>query len=177
MKTNTQHILTVMKIIAWLAFVGFSIQCGAQVIAFILGFTNSELAQNMYSVDKNWFLWKEHSNWIYIFMMSVIIAISAFKANIWFMIIDLLSKLKLENPFTLEVAKKLESISYQFLVISIAGTVGSSYIKGLEKYQQDIGALHVDDESAFFFVAGIIYIISQIFKRGVEIQKENELTV
>lgn len=176
MKTNTETILTVMKVIAWIAFVGFSIQCGAQIIALVLGFFKPEMAENMYNVDKNWFLLKEESNWLFICVMSVVIAISAFKANIWFMVIDLLTKLKLENPFTLEVAKKLESISYQLLVISIAGAVGSAYIKGLEK-SQDVDFLHLENESAFFFVAGIVYIISQIFKRGVEIQQENELTV
>lgn len=177
MKITTENILTVLKIIAWIAFIGFSIQCGAQIIAFVAGFFKPEWAKNMYNVDQNWFLWKEQSTWIYICMMSVIIAISAFKANIWFMIIDLLTKFKMENPFTMEVAKKLESISYQFLVISIAGTVGSSYLKGLEKYQEEIGAVHIDDESSFFFIAGVLYIISQIFKRGIEMQNENELTI
>jgi hypothetical protein len=29
----------------------------------------------------------------------------------------------------------------------------------------------------YLFITGIIYIISQIFKRGIEIQEENQLTV
>jgi hypothetical protein len=29
----------------------------------------------------------------------------------------------------------------------------------------------------FLFVAGLVFIVSQIFKRGVEMQSENELTV
>jgi hypothetical protein len=29
----------------------------------------------------------------------------------------------------------------------------------------------------YLFIAGMIYIISQIFKRGIEIQEENNLTV
>lgn len=34
---------------------------------------------------------------------------------------------------------------------------------------------NTDDE--YLFMAGIIYIISQIFKRGIELQEENQLTV
>ncbi|MBN2635649.1 MAG: DUF2975 domain-containing protein [Prolixibacteraceae bacterium] len=29
----------------------------------------------------------------------------------------------------------------------------------------------------FLFMAGLVFVISQIFKRGVEIQSENDLTV
>lgn len=176
MKITTENILTVLKIIAWITFIGFSIQCGAQIIAFILGFTHPELAKNMYSVDMNWFKLREESDWMYVCVMSVIIAISIFKANIWFMVIDLLTKLKLENPFTKEVAKKLESIAWQLFVVWLAGAIGSGVVKGIEKFQ-DTDFLYLNNEEEFLFVAGIVYIISQIFKRGIEIQEENELTV
>lgn len=176
MKTNTQYILTVMKIIAWLAFVGFSIQCGAQIIALIVGFVKPEFAQNLYKVDENWFKLKEESDFIFICVMSVIIAVSAFKANVWYTVINLFDTLNLDNPFTVEVAKKLEGIAYQLFVVWIAGAIGSGYLKSLEKFKE-IDFLYLDNEGEFLFAAGIIYIISQIFKRGIELQEENELTV
>ena len=33
------------------------------------------------------------------------------------------------------------------------------------------------DSEAFIIMAAIIYIIAQIFKKGIEIQNENELTI
>ncbi len=39
------------------------------------------------------------------------------------------------------------------------------------KFELDCGS------SEFLFMAGIIFIIALIFKRGVEIQSENELTI
>lgn len=176
MKTNTQHILTVMKIIAWLAFVGFSIQCAAQITALIVGFVKPEFGPNLYQVDENWFKLKEESDIIFICIMSIIIAISAFKANVWYTVIKLFDSLNLDNPFTIEVAKKLEGIAWQLLVIWLAGAIGTGYLKSVQKFQE-LDFLYLGNEGEYLFAAGIIYIISQIFKRGVELQEENELTV
>jgi hypothetical protein len=38
-----------------------------------------------------------------------------------------------------------------------------------------LAANNTGDE--YLFIAGIVYVISQIFKRGIEIQEENQLTV
>lgn len=176
MKTTTSTILTVLKILTWIVFIGLSIKCGSQIIAFIIGFLNPEWAQNMYNVDQNWFKLRAESEWIYICVMSLIIFISAFKAYIWYILIELLSKLDLQSPFTMEVAKKLESIAYQLLVIWIASSVGNGFFEGLEN--RGINSIvKLEDASEFIFIAGIVYVISQIFKRGIEIQQENELTV
>lgn len=176
MKTNTETILTVLKVLAWIVFIGLCINCGSQIVAFIIGFIKPEWTQNMYNVDTNWFKLREEGEWIYVCAMSLIIAISAFKAYIWYILIELLSKLNLQSPFTMEVAKKLESIAYQLLVVWIASSVGNGFFEGLEKRGiASIGRL--EDASEFIFIAGIVYIISQIFKRGIEIQQENELTV
>jgi hypothetical protein len=34
-----------------------------------------------------------------------------------------------------------------------------------------------DDTAAFLMMAAIIFVISQIFNKGIELQRENELTV
>ncbi len=176
MKTNTETILTVLKVLAWIVFIGLCINCGSQIIAFILGFVKPEWAQNMYNVDQNWFRLKGEGVWVYVGAMSLIIAVSAFKAYIWYILIELLSKLNLESPFTMEVAKKLESIAYQLLVVWIASSVANGFFEGLEK-QGMTSIAKLEDANQFIFIAGIVFVISQIFKRGIEMQEENELTV
>ena len=37
--------------------------------------------------------------------------------------------------------------------------------------------LQIIDADNFLFMAGLVFIITQVFKRGMEIQSENELTV
>lgn len=176
MKSYTEHILTVLKILAWIVFIGLCIKCGTQLVAFVVGLINPDLLQKMYGIDGNWLKIREESQWVFICVMTTIIAISAFKANIWLMLIKLFSQLNLKNPFTMEVAKKLEGIAYQLIVIWIATSVLNNYLKGFEKYGKEFH-LETSDAGEFLFVAGIVFIISQIFKRGIEIQEENELTV
>ena len=76
----------------------------------------------------------------------------------------------------MEVAKKLENIAYQLLGIWVVGIMGKVYIEWLSKNTGvDLNGVSIGDD--FLFIAGIVYIISQIFKRGIEIQEENQLTV
>ena len=109
--------------------------------------------------------------------MCLTIAVSALKATIWYVVFDLLTKLKLQTPFSMEVEKKLESIAFLLLGVWI---VSSIFWKIYAYYlPQDTGiqlpANNNGDE--YFFMAGIVYIISQVFKRGIEIEEENQLTV
>jgi hypothetical protein len=81
----------------------------------------------------------------------------------------------LSNPFTIGVARQLESLSFISLGIWIIGKAGKAHSSWLMKRA---GAFQTEFESGeFLFMAGLVFIISQVFKRGVELQSENELTV
>ena len=76
----------------------------------------------------------------------------------------------------MEAALLLEKIGYFLISIWIVGTIADNYIQWLAKrIGQNISELDIDFN--YLFIAGIVYIISQVFKRGVEIQTENDLTV
>ncbi|MEP6682975.1 MAG: DUF2975 domain-containing protein [Parafilimonas sp.] len=127
--------------------------------------------------DLNMFSIREHSIWYYAYAMSLTIAVLALKAIIWYVVFALLLKLKLQTPFSMEVEKRLERIAFLlfgvWLVSSIFWKIYIYYLSqetGIKLSINEIG-----DE--YFFMAGMIYIVSQIFKRGIEIQEENQLTV
>ena len=177
MKTRTETILTVSKYLAMLGGVWYSIQFGGQLVTLIASFINPDWAKRTYEVDLTLFSIRDHSIGYYVFAMSLLIAVSALKAFIWYVVFDLLSKLKLQTPFSMEVEKKLERIAYLLLGVWIISSIfWKTYIYYLSK---DTGiqlpANNSGDE--YFFMAGIVYIISQVIKRGIEIQEENDLTV
>jgi hypothetical protein len=177
MKTRTEKILVVLKILAFMGAVKYSIDCGAQLTHFVASFINTDWAKRTYEVNLDIFNIREKSISYYSFAMSLTIAVSALKATIWYVVFALLTKLKLRTPFSMEVEKKLESIAFLSLGVWIVGsifwTIYAYYLT------QDTGiqlpAYNNGDE--YFFMAGIVYIISQIFKRGIEIEEENQLTV
>lgn len=177
MKRKTETILTVSK---WLAFAGgiwFSILWGSQLTTLVSSFINPEWAKRTYQVDMQLFSIREKSTNYYVYAMCLKIAVSALKAYIWYVVFELLSKLKLQTPFTMEVEKKLEKIAYLLLGVWI---VGSFFWKTYIYYLMQSTGIQLPTETGgdeYLFMAAIIYIISQIFKRGIEIQEENELTV
>ncbi len=177
MKTRTETILLVSKFLAILGGIGYAIIFGGQLTTLVASFINPDWAKRTYEVDLNLFSIRDHSTAYYVCAMCLKIAVSALKAIIWYVVFELLSKLKLQTPFSLEVEKKLEKIAYLLLGVWIVSSFfWKTYIYYLSK---DTGiqlpANNTGDE--YLFMAAMIYIISQIFKRGIEIQEENQLTV
>src|SRR5690606_18672099 len=122
MKTRTEIVLIVLKYLALLAAIRFSIECGAQILSFVASYIHPDCAERTYMADPIWFQIREYDRWYYIQLMSMIIATSALKAWVWYLIFDLLNKLELKSPFSPFVTKKLESISYLLLGVWIVRT-------------------------------------------------------
>ncbi len=160
-----------------MGFVKYSIDCGAQLTHFVASFINTDWASRTYQVNMDIFNIREHSIWYYSYAMCLNIAVSALQAIIWYVVFDLLSKLKLQTPFSMQVEKKLETIAFLslgvWIVSSIFWEIYTYYL--LQDTGIQLPANNNGDE--YFFMAGIVYIISQIFKRGIEIDDENQLTV
>lgn len=176
MKIRTEQILTFLKIVAWLAFVGYAIKAGAQTVALVVGFINPELKDRLYEANPLLFKLLKYNSSYFVNAMSMLVFLSAFKAHVWYLVIQLLSKLKLQTPFSRDIAKRLEKIAFELLGIWLVNIVGMGYLKWLEKTTgEQLGDLGVGDE--FLLFAAIVYIVAQIFKRGIELKEENELTV
>lgn len=177
MNSKTENILTVSKFLALLGGLWYSILCGSQLLQLIASFINPDWAKHTYEADLNIFSIHEHNVGFYFLAMCLVISVSALKALVWYVVLALLSKLKLQTPFSMEVEKKLERIAYLlfgvWIVSSIFWKIYNYYLftaTGIQLPTNNIG-----DE--YLFIACIMYIISQVFKRGIEIQEENDLTV
>jgi hypothetical protein len=174
---QTKTILMVSKFLALIGGIWYSILCGSQILTLVASFINSDWARRTYEVDLNIFSIREHSIPYYVYAMCLIIATLALKAIIWYCVFGLLLKLKLQTPFSMEVEKKLERLAFLLLCVwLVSGVFWKIFIYYLTKETGlQLPANSSGDE--YFFMAAIVYIISQIFKRGIEIQEENQLTV
>ena len=177
MKSKTETILTVSKILAFMGMVWYSILWGSRLTTLVASFINPEWAKRTYDVDLTLFSIREHNIGYYVFAMCLTIAVFALKAIIWYVVFALLSKLKLQTPFSVEVEKKLERIAYLMLGVWIVGTIFWKTCLYYVSTDTGIRLAMNSSESEYLFMAAMIYIISQVFKRGIEIQEENQLTV
>lgn len=175
-KTNsrTGQILDIMYILAWVAFIGLMIEAGAILISYGVSCVNPEAARKLYK-GLDLYPLRQYSFWHYTQSVSFLVALSAMKAFIFFMVIKTLSKVNLKNPFTIEVARIIEKISYVLLGTWIITILNNAQNGGLLKRT----GIFIEDRDAgeFIFMAGLVFIISQVFRRGVELQSENDLTV
>jgi hypothetical protein len=86
----------------------------------------------------------------------------------------LLSNINIDKPFNTTVVALLRKISLAIFIVWILAIVHNIHVTILEKV-----ALITPDYIAgeFIFLAGMIYVLAQLFKRGAELQSENDLTV
>jgi hypothetical protein len=173
-KTRTQGILTIMHILAWLAFIGFMIKAGVILISYGVSCVNPEAARNLY-MGLNLYNLSQFSFWHYTLSVFLMVAILFAKAFAFFLAIRILMNVNMANPFKIEVARIIQRIGYVLLITWFIAVAANAHTDWLLK---TTGELYGDwVETEIIFMAGLVFIISQVFKRGVEIQSENDLTV
>jgi len=174
MKTRTETILTIMHVLSWMAFIGYFIEGGAMLTSYVVSIGNPEGAKNLY-MGFSLYNVRQYDFWQYTFAVSFVLAQLGLKAYTAWLVITVLRTIKMANPFTVEVSNLLERISYFILVTWVIAMLSNSQINWLSKRLDGLEGKLVSGE--FILLAGVVFIMSQIFKKGVEIQTENELTV
>lgn len=174
MKTRTETVLAVMHILAWIAFIGLLINTGTLVWTYVSGMLNAESIGNRYD-DTGLFQVRQWDGWHYTAVMSLLVAIEGIKAYTALLVIHVLARIKLINPFTPAVAEKLEQISYYILATWVVTLLYNAQLKWLMKRVPEVEGLQASSE--FILLAGVVFIFAQIFKQGVALQTESQFTV
>jgi hypothetical protein len=105
--------------------------------------------------------------------------IAFFKAGLFYEVIKLVSKFDLNRPFSIFVSKQISSISYMTVVIGLVSLSARETSKNLSNKGFDVNRLNEFwvDSQAYILMAGVIYAIATIFKRGIALQTENDSTI
>jgi hypothetical protein len=177
-KWETQPGLMLITIVIWSIFIGLCIQAGAVLFTFIYSLFNPVVAQNLYE-GLNLSALMEQNIWHYVGVLSLIVAITGLKAYIFFLMIMIFLKINLTHPFSKEVSKLISQIGQVTIEIAVFIIFTNAYFKWLSKRGFDMPALgeYMGGAFEYFLMGIIIYAISKVFKRGLEIQSENELTI
>lgn len=177
MKYNN-FIFKFLTVIAWIFFIGLCIEAGALVVNFIFSLFNPLVLKNLYQkLDLSEMY--EKSKVVFFSMYAFILVIAILKAVLSYEVIKLVSKLDLSRPFSIFVATQIKKISYITLSVGLFSDVARQIAKSLKHYGFDIDRIDEFwvDGQAFIFMAAVIYIIYAIFKRGIELQAENDSTI
>lgn len=176
-KTNN-FVFWSLYIVAWLIFVGLSIEAGGLIVNFFFSLYKPELVHNLYQKLDLTEMYK-NSRLAFFGMYGFILTISILKACLFYIVIRLMHKMNLSKPFNSFVAKQISTISYYTLSIGLLSYIARQLSKNLMHYGFVTDNLNQfwEDSQAFILMGAVIYIIATIFKKGVALQTENDLTV
>lgn len=167
-----------LLIVAWVIFVGLCIEAGGLVVNLFFALFEPGLIHNLYQKLDIMELYKV-SIAAFLGVYSFIIAISVLKALLFYVIVRLMHKIDLLKPFNAFVSKQFLQVSYLTLSIGFLGYVARQFAKNLAQHSYlnvDISQFWVDSQ-AFVLMGAVVYIIATIFKKGVDLQNESDLTV
>jgi DUF2975 family protein len=178
MSKRNNFVFTGLHIVAWVIFVGLCIEAGALIVNFVFSIYKPEFVKNLYQkLDLSEMY--NHSKWAFFGMYSFILVVALLKAYLFYIVAMLMHKLDLSKPFNSFVSEQITKISYCTFSIGILSYIAQQTAKNLQQGGYAIDNLNQfwGDSQAFILMAAIIYVIATIFKKGVEIQNENDLTV
>ena len=177
MKQN-DFIFKALTIIAWVIFVALCIEACALLVNFIYSLFNPVVLKHLYQkLDLSEMY--NRSTAAYYSIYTFILVIAFLKAGLFYDVIKLVSKLDLNRPFSSFVSKQISSISYTTFAIGLISIVARQTANNLSHKGFDVNRLNDFwvDSQAYILMAGVIYAIATIFKRGIEIQNENDSTI
>lgn len=181
-KITTQQTLKVLYVVSWIIFLGLCVEAGGIVFnSFFTLAINPDNAKNfwegasmssLYAYDSGRFL-------VIVIYMSIV---SVLKALMFYQIVMMMYKDKIDmaQPFNMDLKQFISNLSYFSFGIGLFSKFGEEYCNWLVKQgvkMPDVQSLHFAGADVWLFMGIILVVIAQIFKKGIEIQAEHELTV
>lgn len=182
MEIKTKHTLLILTILAWIMFVGVSIEAGGYLFNLFYflfvkpqgpGFFWNHLDfLPLYNYDKGHFV-----------VLTAQMSIAAVLRSIFFYIIILMlgnKNLSFANPFSPVVRKHILCMGWIAIGIGLFAHYGKNYAKWLAKKSivlPSIEDMQLGGADVWIFMGVTLFVIAQVFKRGIELQAENDLTV
>ncbi len=173
-QTRTTRILATMRVIAWIAFIALMVETGLFLVTYVISCYSPDIVSRMYRgkelYDLMAFDFRHYSA-----TAIMRIAYTALKTWAAYLTVSVLSDVTLANPFTGSVARLLERISITLLIAGCVAIVNNAHDQwlmenmGIRSWEMAI--------DGFLVTAGLVFIIAKIFRRGVELQTEHDLTI
>lgn len=182
MYIKTDYILYALQVIAWIVFVGVCIEAGGFLTNTVYTlFYNPEGARSFWEkLDLSGILAHNQRDYVNITVLMSIVAV--LRAILFYQVIKFFydKKLNLAQPFNEATRVFVSKLAYTSLGIGLFSNWGSNYARKLAQQGvvlPDTEQLRLAGADVWFFMGITLLVIAFIFKKGIEIQTENELTV
>lgn len=181
MQVKTTAVLKLLYILSWIIFVGLGIEAGGFLTNTFFAIFRPAAVKNLWhEVDLSALLAANRS--FFITLTGIMSVIALVKAWLFYGIIRLLhdKSLDMAKPFTDSVQKFLILVTYQCFLIGLFCYWGVHYYASLAAQGIPLpatDALHFSGADVWLFMAVVLFVVAQIFRKGIALQTENELTI
>ena len=181
MSKRNDYLLKGLNVVAWIIFLGLCIEAGGIIFNTIYAsfkpivakyFWNKSDFSQLYAYDKGHFI-------VQLVLISIV---TVMKAMIFYLIIKLFydKKLNLAKPFNSTITGTVSKIAYLCSGAGLFSIWGANYLNWIKEKgisMPDIHQLRIGSGDVWLFMAVVLIVIAEIFKKGIELQNENDLTV
>lgn len=181
MRFNPTNALKLLHFLAWNIFILVCIEAGGilfnSIYVLVDGrnmahFWNDANLSSLYSYDRNYF-------YRILILMNIVVFL---KAVLLFFIVKIFhdKQLDLASPFNERLANYLNKLPKVILAIGLMSKYGEYTIDILSRKGVQFSSLqdmNLDAGNVWLLMGFILWVISMIFKKGMELQAEADLTV
>lgn len=178
MSPKTDLVTKFLHVISWIIFIGLCIQTGTLI------FNYTFIQFHVFEVEKLYLILDltklfEQDEVLFGLLFSLAIGVTGMKAYTFFLITQIFENLNLHKPFSEKISTLISNISYYIFFVGILGAFSHEFQQGLLKRGYDVAEAgqYWNDYDAYLMMAAVVFVIAQIFKKGLELQSENDLTV
>lgn len=174
MNLITEQTIGFTKFLSWGVFIIFLLQTAAMVVSYISSLSYPNASYDFYLDLDLSYLYNQSVSHYSVLVLFIVIQM-LIKISVVAFIIKMLKDLKIDSPFSFLIARSIEIISYLIISLWVIIWITNFYSAWLVEQNLSLEASSTTLE--FILLAGVLFIFAQIFKKGVEIQSENEMTV
>ena len=182
MSQKTGYILKALYVLSWIIFIGLCIEAGGFIVNTIatLALTPEGAVKFWKEVDLTALYHHDQSH--FVVLASIMIIATVLKALMFYFIVKIFhtKEINLSKPFNEKLRRYVVIIAYLALGIGIFSFWGIKFAGQLVNEGvklPDILHLRLGGADVWLFMAVTLLAIAFIFKKAVEIQNENDLTV
>jgi len=182
-KIGSYHVLKILLyIIAWIIFVGLCIEASAVIVYLIYTLAYEPPAAGKLYFQEDLSALYHFDRGYFAVETGLMIIVAVMKAVMFYRVVSILhgTRFSMAQPFNKPVRRFILTLSYLALLIGLFSYWGVKYRKWFlaqDVSMPDIEQLGFGGADVWLFMSVVFFVIAHIFKRGIEIQTENDLTI
>ncbi len=182
MSKKTDYFFKALNVLSWIIFIGVCIEAGAIIVNTIFTLAiNPEAAAKMWNEVDLSALYR-HNQTHFISVSSLMIIMAVLRALMFYLIVKIFhdKSFNLSQPFNETVRRFISRIAFLALGIGFFSFWAAGYTENLAAEGIEIPDLHIlrlGGADVWLFMGVALLVVAQIFKKGIELQSENDLTV